>query len=167
MSIRIRGGITYLLTRRYYVQRRINLFSQIKVGFFHGIGFSIALCLGLFIISSVISNMFDEMYSDFEDGDYIEFDSAIELKAKYLSYSVKENNATILGVIENNTDYQWKDTAVEVEFYLGEVFVKECSTQITTKIPSNTKENFEFSCESCEDECSGQAHRDTFLRECS
>jgi len=135
-----------------YAQRRIILFSQIKIGFLRGVGFSIALSISLAIIFTIISSMFDDIYSDIESGDYVEFDNTIELDAKLLSYEVSENSATILGVIENNTDYIWKETSVEAEFYLGEKFVKECTAEITTKIEPNGKEHFEFSCKSCESE---------------
>ena len=128
------------------------MFSQIKIGFLRGVGFSVALSIVLIITFAVIFSMFDDMYSGIENGDYVEFDKTIELEAKFLSHQVKENRASILGVVENNTSHVWKDTSVEAEFYLAGEFVKECSTEINTKIESGGKEHFEFSCKSCEDQ---------------
>lgn len=128
------------------------MFSQIKIGFLRGVGFSIAFIIAWAIFYGIIFAVFEGWFSDVESGEHVEFSSDIDLKPKILSYNVNENRATVLGVIENNTDYSWKGTSVEVEFYLGEKFVKECTEEIATKIQANGKENFEFSCKSCEDE---------------
>ncbi len=127
------------------------MFSQIKIGFLRGVGFSIAFLLAWAIIYGIVFSAFEGWTSDFEDGDYIEFSGETKLTPEVLSFEVNENRATLLGVIENETDYSWERTSVEVEFYLGEKFVRECSEEIQTTIKPKDKEHFELSCKSCGD----------------
>ena len=127
------------------------MFSQIKIGFLRGVGFSIAFFLGWAIIYVILFGVIDSWTSDFEEGDYVEFSEETKLVPSILSYEVYEDKTTLLGVIKNETDYSWERTSLEIEFYLGDTFVRECVEEIQSKIESNTKEHFELSCKSCGD----------------
>jgi len=128
------------------------MFEQIKIGFFRGIGFSLALLIAWGIAYAVIIFTVEGMMSDFDEGDYIEHSDDIELFAKVQSYEVNENKVTLLGSIDNQTDDSWERTSVEVEFYLGDEFVRECQEEVEASIKPNSKENFELTCKSCGEE---------------
>lgn len=127
------------------------MFSQIKIGFLRGVGFSIACILAWAIIWIILFGAIESWTSDFEDGDYAEFSEETKLVPSVLSYEVHEDKATFLGVIENDTDFSWERTSVEIEFYLGDTFVRECVEEIQSTIRPNDKEHFELSCKSCGD----------------
>ena len=125
--------------------------SQIKIGFLRGIGFSIAFILAWAIFYAVMFSVFEGWISNSEEEGYVEFGGETELIPKVLSYEVNEDRATLLGVIENESDYSWERTSVEVEFYQDDIFVRECSEEIQATIKSGNQENFELSCKSCGD----------------
>ena len=127
------------------------MLSQIKIGFLRGIGFSIAFMLAWAVAYMILFGVIESWTSDFDDGDYIEFEDDTKLTPTVLSYEVHESKATLLGVIKNETDYSWERTSVEIEFYLGDTFVRECVEEIQTTIRANDKEHFELTCKSCGD----------------
>lgn len=127
------------------------MFSEIKIGFLRGVGFAVAMLIAWGIVYLMIMSTFDDWDSDYDEADYVEFSDETKLVPNVLSYEVHQNRATVLGVIENQTDHSWDSTLVEVEFYQGETFVRECNQEIPSTIKSRTKENFELSCKSCGD----------------
>jgi len=136
----------------YTYHRSTILVSQIKIGFLRGIGFSIAMLLAWALIYVIVISIFDGWGSSYEEGDYVTFDTETKLTPKVLSYDLHDNQAQILGVINNDTDHTWERASVEIEFYAGETFVKECNEEVQARLTPQSTEHFELGCKSCDDE---------------
>ena len=127
------------------------MFAEIKKGFLVGVGFSIALFLAFMVMYMIAMSAFDDWEDEYDEGDYVEFDDKTKLSPSILSHEVNQDIATLLGMVVNDTQYAWEETSLEIEFYSGETFVRECSEVIGSIIKPGTKENFEIACKTCGD----------------
>ena len=127
------------------------MFAQVKIGFFRGLGFCIALLIAFGIAYAVMMASFNNMMTDLEEGDYTVYSEDEKPSVKLQSYDVSGNKVTVLGVIDNQAEKHWEQTSVEVEFYLGEQFVRECTHLVETAIKPNSTEHFQMNCKSCGD----------------
>ena len=124
------------------------IFSKIGLGFCYGIGFGIALSLVIMFFNKYESKLSPSIN---DEQQYASADIRNQLIKEHKLISKSGKIIEIIGLVDNNTEYEWSPLKIEIEFFDEKgTFVYECSDYIEGGILPFTKEHFKVSCSSCD-----------------